>query len=139
MNYDIHDKELLAYFACMKAWDAKLRGLDKSFTILSDHMNLKYFFSRRKLTEKQTRRAELMSRFRNNLQHRKGVENERSDALSRRDQDKAKEDDPRLLTRVRQILTPVTIKLFNLESIDLAEGKVIFMNEDLQMLWDRAL
>lgn len=51
MNYEIHDKELLAIVACMKEWDAELRGLAKAFTILSDHMNLKYFLTTRKLTE----------------------------------------------------------------------------------------
>lgn len=139
MNYEIHDKELLAVVACMKEWDAELRGLDKTFTILSDHMNLKYFLSRRKLTERQIRWAEFMSRFRYTLQYRKGSENERSDALSRRDQDKPKEGDPRLLSRERQALIPVQIKKTNLDKLKLAEGQDIFMNQDLQNLWDLAL
>lgn len=139
MNYDIHDKELLAVIACMKAWDAELRGLDKTFTILSDHMNLKYFLSRRRLTERQTRWAEFMSRFRYSLEYRKGAENERSDALSRRDQDKPKEGDPRLLSRERQLLTPIAMKLLSVEGIELAEGSKIFVNEDLIALWNQAL
>ncbi|KAI0997451.1 hypothetical protein K3495_g10734 [Podosphaera aphanis] len=97
MNYEIHDKELLAVVACMREWDAELRGLAKVFTITSDHMNLEYFLTTRRLTERQIRWAEFMSRFIYNLIYRKGSENERPDALSRRDQDKPKEGDPRLL------------------------------------------
>lgn len=64
INYNIHDKELLAIIACMKEWDVELRGLAKALTILSDHMNLKYFLSKQKLTKRQIRWAEFMSRFR---------------------------------------------------------------------------
>lgn len=48
MNYEIHDKQLLAVVACMKEWDAELRGLAEAFTILTDHMNLKYFLTTRR-------------------------------------------------------------------------------------------
>lgn len=109
MNYEIHDKELLSIVACMKIWDAELRGLAGSFTILSDHMNLKYFLISRRLAERQTRWAEFMSRFRYNLQYIQGAQNERSDALSRRDQDKPKEGDSRLLSRERQVLNRMKI------------------------------
>ncbi|KAI0991539.1 hypothetical protein K3495_g16648, partial [Podosphaera aphanis] len=61
MNYEIHDKELLAVVSCMKEWDAELRGLARTFTIMSDHMNLKYFLTTRRLTERQVRWAEFMS------------------------------------------------------------------------------
>lgn len=33
MNYEIHDKELLAVVSCMRKWDAEFRGLAKTFTI----------------------------------------------------------------------------------------------------------
>ncbi|KAI1000197.1 hypothetical protein K3495_g8004 [Podosphaera aphanis] len=114
MNYEIHDKELLAIIACMKEWDAELMGLGKIFTILIDHMNLKYFLTRRRLTVRQICWAEFMSRFRYSLVYRKGVENARADALSRRDQDRPKEGDPRLLSRERQALDPIKITKMSL-------------------------
>ncbi|KAI0997402.1 hypothetical protein K3495_g10783 [Podosphaera aphanis] len=139
MNYEIHDKELLAIVACMREWDAELRGLAKVFTITSDHMNLKYFLTTRRLTERQIRWAEFMSRFRYNLIYRKGSENERPDALSRRDQDKPKEGDPHLLARERQLLNPVKITKLRLGDFEVAEGSEVFTNEDLQTLWNQAI
>ncbi|KAI1006568.1 hypothetical protein K3495_g1651 [Podosphaera aphanis] len=139
MNYEIRDKELLAVIACMKEWNAELKGLAKAFTILSDHMNLKYFLTTRKLTERQIRWAEFMSRFRYYLQYRKGKENDRPDALSRRDQDKPKEGDPRLLFRERRLLNPVNVNKIRIGDIELAKGQEIFVNENLQDLWDQAL
>ncbi|KAI0995137.1 hypothetical protein K3495_g13044 [Podosphaera aphanis] len=139
MNYEIHDKELLAIVACMREWDAELRGLAKVFTITSDHMNLKYFLTTRRLSERQIRWAEFMSRFRYNLIYRKGSENERRDALSRRDQNKPKEGDPRLLARERQLLNPVKITKLRLGDFEVAEGSEVFTNEDLQTLWNQAI
>ncbi|KAI0994050.1 hypothetical protein K3495_g14133 [Podosphaera aphanis] len=139
MNYEIHDKELLAVVACMKEWDAELRGLAKTFTISSDHMNLKYFLTTRKFTERQTRWAEVMSRLRYNLVYRKGSENKRPDTFSRRDQDKPRDGDPRLLSRERQLLNPVKVKKLLLGCVEVAEEHQVFMNEDLQSLWDQAL
>ncbi|KAI1003826.1 hypothetical protein K3495_g4388 [Podosphaera aphanis] len=139
MNYEIHDKELLAIVARMKEWDAELRGLAKPFTILSDHMNLKYFLTRRKLTERQIHWAEFMSRFRYMLQFRKGSESERPDSLSRRDQDKPQEGDARLLSRERQALKPINIDKICVEGLEIAEGREIFTSEDLQDLWNQGI
>ncbi|POS84020.1 hypothetical protein EPUL_004205 [Erysiphe pulchra] len=77
--------------------------------------------------------------FRYRLVYRKGSENERADALSRRDQDKPMEGDPRLLSRERQLLNPVNITKLFLKDLEVAEGKDIFANEDLQALWNEAL
>jgi hypothetical protein len=50
-NYEIYDKELLAIIQCLEAWDAELRSV-KEFEMVTDHKNLEYFFSPRKLTER---------------------------------------------------------------------------------------
>ena len=139
MNYDIHDKELLAIIACIKEWDAELRGLAKAFTILTDHMNLKYFLTNKRLTERQIRWSEFLSKFRYELQYRKGSENELPDALSRRDQDRPREGDPRLLCRERKLLNPINIKKVLTSMAEIGKGNRVFVNEDLQLLWDRAL
>ncbi|KAI1001397.1 hypothetical protein K3495_g6803 [Podosphaera aphanis] len=139
MNYEIHDKELLAIVASIKEWDAELRGLAQPFTIISDHMNLEYFLTTRRLTERQIRWAELLSRFRYHLQHRKGLENERADAPSRKDQDKPKEGDLRLLSRERQVLNPAAVKRIEIRGLKVAEGNELFTNQDTQSLWNEAL
>ncbi|KAI0997952.1 hypothetical protein K3495_g10241 [Podosphaera aphanis] len=102
-------------------------------------MNLKYFPTRRKLTERQIPWAEFMSRFRYMLQFRKGSESERPDSLSRRDQDKPQEGDARLLSRERQALKPINIDKICVEGLEIAVGREIFTNEDLQELWNQGI
>ncbi|KAF5502556.1 Transposon Tf2-9 polyprotein [Colletotrichum aenigma] len=53
-NYLIHDKEMLAIISCLRAWRAELQSVNK-FKVLSDHKNLKYFMTKQRLTERQSR------------------------------------------------------------------------------------
>ena len=52
-NYEIHDKELLAIIRALKQWDGELQSVAQPFTILTDHSNLRYFFTTRSLNEHQ--------------------------------------------------------------------------------------
>jgi hypothetical protein len=105
-NYEIHDKELLAIIRCLEEWDAELRGVD-GFEIHTDHKNLEYFMTVRKLTERQMRWSLILSRYKFKIVHVPGKSNERADALSRRDQDLPKNAlDNRLLDRHMQLLRP---------------------------------
>ena len=105
-NYEIHDKEMLAIIRCLKEWEPELKGVEK-FEILTDHKNLEYFMSIRKLTERQARWALLLSAFNFVITHVAGTKNERADALSRRDQDMPKDaTDDRLSDRNRTLLKP---------------------------------
>lgn len=92
INYDIHDKELLAVIDCMKFWDAELRGCGR-FTVLTDHKNLEYFMVKRPLSERQARWNETLSRYRFSMVYRRGRDAIVPDALSRREQDGLDEDD----------------------------------------------
>ncbi len=49
-NYDTHDKELLAVFDCYKAWRHYLEGSGHPIDTVTDHKNLEYFTSTKKLT-----------------------------------------------------------------------------------------
>ncbi len=49
-NYEIYDKEMLIIIQCLKEWDAELRSVS-SFQICTDHKNLNYFITVKKLTE----------------------------------------------------------------------------------------
>jgi hypothetical protein len=49
-NYEVYDKELLAVIRCLEAWDAELCSVPE-FKVLTDHKNLEYFYSLRKLSE----------------------------------------------------------------------------------------
>ncbi|GAW05858.1 retrotransposon nucleocapsid protein [Lentinula edodes] len=43
LNYDTHDKELLAIFEAFKAWRHYLEGLGDPVDVITDHKNLEYF------------------------------------------------------------------------------------------------
>lgn len=72
---------------CLKEWRGELVGLQKPFTILIDHKNLKYFIKTCKLTERHVRWLEVLLDFNINLKFRAGKEGARPDALCRRSQD----------------------------------------------------
>src|SRR5258707_9860123 len=62
-NYDTHDKELLAVFDCYKAWWHYLEGSGNPIDMVTDHKNLEYFTSMKKLTCQQAHWSEYLSQF----------------------------------------------------------------------------
>jgi transposase InsO family protein len=88
LNYDIHDKEMLAIVRALEEWRAELEGLQADpFSVYSDHRALEYFMTTKKLSARQARWAELLSRYHFVLMYRTGKLNERADALSRKHED----------------------------------------------------
>jgi len=87
-KYEIHDKELLAVVKAFREWEAELTGNQSGqpIDVRSDHKNLEYFTSKRKLNDRQIRWGEFLSRFFYRINHLPGSTND-VDALSRRDQD----------------------------------------------------
>jgi hypothetical protein len=57
LNYDIHDKEMLAIIRALEEWRAELEGLQTEllFLIYSDHRALEYFMTTKKLSARQAR------------------------------------------------------------------------------------
>ena len=43
VNYDTHDKELLAIFQAFKHWHQYLEGSGTPIVVITDHKNLEYF------------------------------------------------------------------------------------------------
>ena len=74
--------------SCLKEWQAELHSVAKPFTIITDHNYLTYFASKRLLNGRQVGYNDLLQQFNFYLKWRPGNGCERSDALSRRDQDK---------------------------------------------------
>lgn len=105
-NYEIYDKEMLAVIKALEEWDTELRSV-KSFTVITDHKNLEYFMSVRKLTERHMRWSLKLSNYNLKLVYRPGKQNAAADALSRRQQDLPKNaDDRRLQEREAQLIKP---------------------------------
>ena len=55
INYEIHDKELLAVVDCFKVWRRYLEGAMHTVQVFSDHQNLEYFSTTKVLNRRQAR------------------------------------------------------------------------------------
>jgi len=55
LNYDIHNKELLAIVAALKEWRHYLEGAKHQILIYYDHKNLVHFTTTKELTRRQAR------------------------------------------------------------------------------------
>jgi transposase InsO family protein len=123
-NYEIHDKELLAIINGLKEWESELMGL-KEFTIVTDHKNLRYFATTRRLNERQMRWADTLSRFNFHLKYRPGKLAARPDALSRREQDMPSGvEDDRLKMREQQLLALDNIEEWSQSETDTSSGQI---------------
>ena len=61
-NYEIHD-EMLAIVRALEEWRHFLEGTEHQFEIWTDHKNLKYFMTAKKLNWRQARWSLLLARF----------------------------------------------------------------------------
>ncbi len=84
-NYEIYDKEMLVIIWCLKEWDAELRSVS-SFQICTNHKNLKYFMTVKKLTEQQMRWSLILSQYNFFILYLLSKQNEKTDALLRQKQ-----------------------------------------------------
>ena len=77
---------MLIIIQCLKKWDTELRSVS-SFQIYTNHKNLKYFMTVKKLTEQQMRWFFILSQYNFFILYLSENQNERADALSRNEQD----------------------------------------------------
>src|SRR6202041_2032963 len=83
-NYENQDKEMLAVIRALEEWRHFLERARHKFEIWTDHKNLEYFMSAKKLNRRQARWSLYLSRFDFAMHHRPGRSMGKSDALSRR-------------------------------------------------------
>jgi transposase InsO family protein len=93
LNYEIYDKELLAIVKALEEWRAELEGTETPVKIFTDHKALEYFATKKKLTRRHARWAEVLASYNFRIYYRKGRENAKADALSRRPNDEPSEGD----------------------------------------------
>jgi hypothetical protein len=84
VNYDIHDKEMLAIVAAFKEWVHMLKSVADQITVYTDHKNLEYFATTKVLTRRQARWAEHLAEDNFRVVYRPGDKNTKADVLSRR-------------------------------------------------------
>jgi len=83
LNYDTHDKELLAIFEAFKIWRHYLEGPAYPIDVVTDHKNLEYFSTTKVLTRRQARWSEYLSQFNLVIRFRPGRLSTKLDAFTR--------------------------------------------------------
>ena len=63
LNYDTHDKELLAIFNAFKQWRHYLEGSPLPIDIITDHKNIEYFSTTKVLTCRLVQWSEYLNQF----------------------------------------------------------------------------
>ncbi len=82
-NYDIGNRELLAVKLALEEWRHWLEGSGVPFIVWTDHKNLEYIKTAKRLNSRQARWALFFGRFDFVLSYRPGSKNVKPDALSR--------------------------------------------------------
>jgi len=83
LNYDTHDKELLAIFEAFRNWRHYLEGSASPIDVVMDHKNLEYFSTSKVLSCQQARWSEFLSQFNLVIRFRPGKLGAKLDALTR--------------------------------------------------------
>lgn len=109
MNYDIHDKEMLAIVKGLREWRGLLIGVQNPFLAITDHRALEYFTTKRQLTGRQARWAELISEYDFKITYRPGKQNTIADILSRKEELVKTQKEKRDLSRTQCLLDPARV------------------------------
>ena len=84
LNYDMHDKELLAIFKAFCSWRHYLEGSASPVDVVTDHKNLIYFSTSKVLTRCQAHWSEYLSQFNLVIRFHPSKLGTKPDALTRR-------------------------------------------------------
>ena len=106
INYEVHDKELLAVVDSFEQWRHFLEGSPHQIIIYSDHKNLTYFQTARVLNRRQARWAQFLTRFDFKIIFRPGKQQGKADALSRRSYLALRPGDPAFDNQKQILLGP---------------------------------
>ena len=94
VNYDVGNRELLAVKMALEEWRHWLEGASVPFLVWTDHKNLEYLQTAKRLNSRQARWALFFGRFNFSLVYRPGSKNVKPDALSRRFETPGRMEDP---------------------------------------------
>jgi len=114
-NYEIHDKEILAIIRALEECRHFLEGARHPVEIWTDHKNLEYFMTAKKLNRHQARWSLYLARFDFKLVHHPGCFMGKPDTLSQRpDHGKGASDNEDVV-----LLRPELIAVWTLEGLHL--------------------
>ena len=113
MNYDIHDKEMLAVVKGLEEWRHQLVGLQTPgpFHAVTDHRALEFFMTKRELTPRQMRWSHLVTDSRAKLTYRPGTANVVADALSRKQEELKTQKEKDKAARTTTFLSPEQVEI----------------------------
>jgi len=83
LNYNTHDKELLAIFEAFKIWQHYLEGPAYPIDVVTDHKNLEYFSTTKVLIRRQVRWSEYLFQFNLVIRFHPSCLSTKPDALTR--------------------------------------------------------
>jgi len=84
INYDVHDKELLAIVKAFKKWWHYLKGVAVPVKVYMDHKNLTYFSETKTLSQRLAKWSEFLLHFNLSIKFWPGRLGKKPDALTRR-------------------------------------------------------
>ena len=90
LNYRVFKMETIAILEALLKWEDKLIG--NRLNVVTDHRALEFFKTQRRLSSRQMRWMEYLSRFDYDIQYIKGTSNKVADSLSRYYQSDMDED-----------------------------------------------
>lgn len=114
MNYEVHDKELLAIVSAFKEWRRYCEGAQHQILIYADHKNLEYFTTTKVLNRRQARWAQELAEYHFKIIYRKGTQNGKPDALSRRPEYRPQGGDGAELQPIHRVLKPENVDMGSL-------------------------
>ncbi len=106
INYEIYDKEMLAIVTAFREWRQYLEGSQHQIMVFTDHKNLEWFTTTKKLTRRQARWDELLAGYDFVIVYRPGSHGGKPDALTRRPDYRSEEGDALRLQQQRAVLKP---------------------------------
>jgi RNase H-like domain found in reverse transcriptase len=84
LNYNTHNKELMAIYEAFKAWRHYLEGTEVPIDVITDHKSLEYFCTTQILSRRQARWSTFLSRFNMVIRFCPGHLGTKPDALTHR-------------------------------------------------------
>ncbi|KAK3568297.1 hypothetical protein QTP86_003142 [Hemibagrus guttatus] len=106
-NYDVRNRELLSIKAALEEWQNWLEGVRHPFLVLTDHRNLEYLRSAKRLNPRQARWVLFFTHFQFSVTYRPGSKNSKADALSRQFEAQSEPAQPDLILPAAAILASV--------------------------------
>jgi hypothetical protein len=122
LNYDIHDKELLAIVDGLNKWGTYCKSMGHTITILSDHKNLEYWQTKNDLNLRQARWQEQLANYDFTITYRLGKLAGKPDILSRESGDSPWEGEIEHRQNRGRILLPT--QAFRISSTEVMELQV---------------